>query len=49
MHEFDITYGDSWSAFVRISALYDYDIMKDDTFRTPQEKLKMILDMNSVY
>ena len=35
MHEFDITYGDSWSAFVRISALYDYDIMKDDTFRTP--------------
>ena len=35
MHEFDISYGDSWSAFVRISALYDYDIMKDDTFRTP--------------
>lgn len=34
MHEFDINYGDKWSVFARVSALYDYDIMKDDTYRT---------------
>ena len=34
MHEFDINYGDKWSVFARVSAMYDYDIMKDDTYRT---------------
>jgi len=35
VHELELNYDDKWSFFSRAISLYDFDIMRDSTFRTP--------------